>query len=162
MTKLTSVHRGPNWIHGARNNPIADLSTSSKTITHAWGGLQNVIDTSGEPLDEKLIGKISDFIWTTVEDAYEYSRSNKNSIPADKSLFDFIKERLEKAEFSEVEKEKCLELSKLWGSYIGSPIDRQSLRFFFLEECLEGSMSFLFFFHLTFYSAIMIELTRSP
>ncbi|KKZ68371.1 hypothetical protein EMCG_05957 [[Emmonsia] crescens] len=137
------VDVGPNWIHGAQNNPIADLSTSSKTITHAWGGLQNVIDTSGEPLDGKLIRKISDFIWTTVEDAYEYSRSNKNSIPADKSLFDFIKERLEKAEFSEIEKEKCLELSKLWGSYIGSPIDRQSLRFFFLEECLEGTNLFV-------------------
>ncbi|PGH00943.1 hypothetical protein GX51_05492 [Blastomyces parvus] len=137
------VDVGPNWIHGTQNNPIADLSNSSKTITHAWGGLQNVIDTSGEPLDERLIRKISDFIWTTVEDAYEYSRLNKEIIPADKSLFDFIKEQLEKAEFSEAEKEKCIELSKLWGSYIGSPIDRQSLRFFFLEECLEGTNLFV-------------------
>ncbi|OJD18592.1 hypothetical protein ACJ73_08708 [Blastomyces percursus] len=137
------VDVGPNWIHGTENNPIADLSNSSKTITHAWGGLQNVIDTSGKPLDERLIGRISDFIWTTVEDAYEYSRLNKEIIPADKSLFDFIKEQLEKAEFSEVEKEKCIELSKLWGSYIGSPIDRQSLRFFFLEECLEGTNLFV-------------------
>ncbi|OJD16974.1 hypothetical protein AJ78_02908 [Emergomyces pasteurianus Ep9510] len=138
-----AVDVGPNWIHGTENNPIADLSSSSKTITHAWDGLQNVIDTSGEPLSEKLIGKIWDFIWATVENAYEYSCLNKSNIPADKSLFDFIKERLEKSDFSEAEKEKCVELSKVWGSYIGSPIDRQSLRFFFLEESLEGTNLFV-------------------
>ncbi|QSS50816.1 flavin-containing amine oxidase [Histoplasma capsulatum var. duboisii H88] len=137
------VDVGPNWIHGTQNNPILDLSNGSKTITHAWGGLQNVIDTSGEPLDEGLVGRISDFIWTTVEDAFEYSRLNKDRIPPGKSLFDFIKEQLGKSEFSEVEKEKCIELSKIWGSYIGSPIDRQSLRFFFLEESLEGNNLFV-------------------
>ncbi|OAX81790.1 hypothetical protein ACJ72_03868 [Emergomyces africanus] len=125
------VDVGPNWIHGTQNNPIMHLSNSSKTITHAWGGLGNVIDTFGKPLSETLVGKISDFLWATVENAYEYSRVNKVNIPADKSLLDFLKERLEKADLSEVEKETCIELSKLWGSYIGSPIDRQSLSFLF-------------------------------
>ncbi|PGH02595.1 hypothetical protein AJ79_07599 [Helicocarpus griseus UAMH5409] len=137
------VDLGPNWIHGTQNNPIADLSDSSKTVTHAWGGLQNVIDTTGQPLEKEIIEKTSDFLWTAVEDAYEYSRLNKDTIPASKSLLDFIKQRLEKTEFSQYEKEKCVELSKLWGSYIGSPIDRQSLRFFFLEECLEGTNLFV-------------------
>ncbi|EEH33364.1 hypothetical protein PAAG_04414 [Paracoccidioides lutzii Pb01] len=137
------VDVGPNWIHGTQNNPIADLSNSTKTITHAWDGLPHVIDTTGEPLDHNIGTKLSEFIWKIIEDAYDYSRVNKDSISANESLFDFIKERLEETEFSQYEKEKCIELSKLWGSYIGSPIDRQSLRFFFLEECLEGTNLFV-------------------
>ncbi|KAK2808732.1 hypothetical protein FQN50_004404 [Emmonsiellopsis sp. PD_5] len=137
------VDVGPNWIHGTQDNPILDLSTSSKTITHAFGGLQRVIDTYGQPLEDKMVEKLSDFLWNTVEDAYEYSRLNKDSIPASKSLFDYLKEKLEQSELTDRERETCIELSKLWGCYIGSPVDRQSLRFFFLEECLEGTNLFV-------------------
>ena len=31
----------------------------------------------------------------------------------------------------------------MWGAYVGSPVERQSLKFFFLEECIEGENPFV-------------------
>ena len=83
--------------------------------------------------------KAIDFMWMNIDKAFEYSRTNVDAIPPSKSLWDYFEEEVEKTGFSDVEKDACLELSKLWGAYIGAPIDRQSLKFFFLEECIDGS-----------------------
>lgn len=87
--------------------------------------------------------KVTNFMWTTIEGAFAFSEKNSAKIPANKSLYDYFKDKLAETDFTQPEKEAALELSKLWGSYIGSPIDRQSLKFFFLEECLEGGKSYL-------------------
>lgn len=79
-------------------------------------------------------------MWTIIDKALEHSRENSERIPSNISLFDYFKEKVAESGYSQSEKDACLETSKLWGAYIGSPIDRQSLKFFFLEECLEGSM----------------------
>lgn len=84
--------------------------------------------------------KLADFMWETIEGAFAFSQKNTANIPATKSLYGYFKDKLAETNFTPWEKEATLELSKLWGSYIGSPIDRQSLKFFFLEECLEGGM----------------------
>lgn len=136
---LTNNLRGPNWIHGTEHNPIVDISKRTNTLTQSWDGPQTIIDSSGEELDAETTGKLSDFMWTTVDKALAYSQNHAATIPSDLSLFDYFREELEKTTFTKREREACLELSKLWGSYIGSPVDRQSLKFFFLEECLEGS-----------------------
>lgn len=139
---VANILRGPNWIHGTEHNPIVDISKLSNTLTHSWDGPQTIIDSSGEAMDAVTTGKLSDFMWTTVDKALAYSQGHAATIPSDLSLFDYFREELENTTFTELEKEACLELSKLWGSYIGSPVDRQSLKFFFLEECLEGSTVF--------------------
>ena len=136
---LTVRDRGPNWIHGTEKNPIADISALSKSITHSWEGGQAIIDRNGHPVDKKMATKAIDFMWMTIDRAYKYSRTNIDTIPSSKSLWDFFVEELEKTGASQAEKEACLELSKLWGAYIGAPINRQSLKFFFLEECIDGS-----------------------
>ncbi|WEW56833.1 hypothetical protein PRK78_002288 [Emydomyces testavorans] len=137
------VDLGPNWIHGTEHNPIVDISKRSKTVTHSWDGPQAIINSSGQLLDALTSAKVSDFMWTTIDKALDYSQNHAATIPCDLSLFDYFKEEVQKSALSQREKEACLELSKLWGSYIGSPIDRQSLKFFFLEECLEGTNLFV-------------------
>ncbi|KAL1960433.1 hypothetical protein VTO42DRAFT_7732 [Malbranchea cinnamomea] len=137
------VDLGPNWIHGTEKNPIADLSKTTNTVTHSWEGAQAIIDKDGHHLDKKAANKVIEFMWTTIDKAFEYSRKNSNAIPASKSLFDYFVEELENTKFDDHEKEACLEFCKLWGSYIGAPVDRQSLKFFFLEECIEGNNLFL-------------------
>lgn len=79
-----------------------------------------------------------------IDEAYEYSRRHGASIPADRSLFDFVRERVVKQGFSSTEEEdECLEFSRVWGSYVGDAVERQSLRFFWLEECLDESIAFV-------------------
>ncbi|KAK2845253.1 hypothetical protein FQN49_005901 [Arthroderma sp. PD_2] len=134
---------GPNWIHGTRNNPLVEISKRSNTITDSWDGLQATFDTSGKLLDPALCTKVADFMWMTIDRAFTLSQKDCASIPSSKSLLDFFKEELEKTSFSQMEKDACLESSKMWGAYIGSPIESQSLKFFLLEECLEGTNLFV-------------------
>lgn len=78
-------------------------------------------------------------MWSTIEEAFQYSNQYKDTISPDRSLFDFFREKIEKTDFSLTEKEACAETCKLWGAYVGDPIDRQSLKFFCLEECVDES-----------------------
>lgn len=130
---------GPNWIHGGQDNPISVIAESTKTKLEDFDENQVVFSRDGKPLDEILAAKVSDFVWTTIEEAFEYSNTYKDSVPSDRSLFDFFKESAEKKGFSEEEKEACLESCRLWGSYVGDPVERQSLKFFCLEECIDSS-----------------------
>ncbi|TPX23246.1 hypothetical protein DIZ76_012572 [Coccidioides immitis] len=139
----TPVDLGPNWIHGTENNPIVSISKHTKTVTHSWDGPQAIIDSSGRLLDAQDATKFSEFTWETIDKALDHSRKNAATIPPNLSLCDYIREELEKTTFSQSEKEACMELSKSWGAYIGSPVDRQSLKFFFLEECLDGTNLFV-------------------
>jgi hypothetical protein len=121
------------------NNPIADIAIRSDTITHLWEKGQAIIDRDGRPLDRETAIKLIDFMWTTIDETFDYSSRNVAAIPADRSLYDHFTTELEKSGFTQREKDSCLELSKIWGAYIGAPVDKQSLKFFFLEEGLEGS-----------------------
>ncbi|KAF3490881.1 uncharacterized protein GIQ15_00398 [Arthroderma uncinatum] len=134
---------GPNWIHGTQNNPLVEISERSNTITDSWDGPQATFDTAGKQLGPALCTKVADFMWMTIDRAFTLSQKDTANIPPSKSLLDFFKEELEKTGFSQLEKDACLELSKMWGGYIGSPIERQSLKFFYLEECLEGTNLFV-------------------
>lgn len=109
-------------------------------MTDSWEGLQTTFDTDGRLLDPARSAKVADFIWTTIDRAFTLSQKDCANIPASKSLLDFFREELAQSGFSQAEKDACLESAKMWGAYIGSPIERQSLKFFLLEECLEGSM----------------------
>ncbi|KAJ9214410.1 hypothetical protein DTO166G4_4034 [Paecilomyces variotii] len=137
------VDLGPNWIHGTLDNPISKIGVLSNTTTHDWDGRQSIFDTAGNLYDEKTATKISDFVWTTLDEAFEHSNRFKDEIPADKSLLDFFKERVAQTNFTQAEKDACIESSKMWGSYVGDPIDRQSLKFFCLEECIDENNLFV-------------------
>lgn len=83
--------------------------------------------------------KLAEWMWTTVDEGFVFSTKNKDSIPASMSLFDYCCKQLEKTNFTEEEKAACKEFSKFWGAYVGEPVERQSMKFFCLEECIEGS-----------------------
>lgn len=117
---------------------IAELTNT--TIQDFEGG-QIVFSKDGKLLDDDIAMKLSDFMWTTIDDAFAYSNKYKDTIPPDRSLFDFFLEKIEASDFSPAEKDACVETCKLWGAYVGDPIDRQSLKFFCLEECVDESKS---------------------
>lgn len=130
-------------------NPISDIADISKTTVHEWDGRQSIFDVSGKLYDDSMATKITEFMWTTIDKAFEYSNKYKDAIPSDKSLLDFFYEQVEKTDFTQAEKDACIEVARLWGSYVGDPIERQSLKFFLLEECIDGSKNF-FIFHLRY------------
>ncbi|KAE8386620.1 hypothetical protein BDV23DRAFT_162939 [Aspergillus alliaceus] len=137
------IDLGPNWIHGTGTNPITDIAEQTKTTLEDFEGNQAVISMNGNPLDDDEAAKISNFFWITIEEAFEYSNTHKATIPPERSLFDFYEEKVEKTDFTVEEKKLCIELCRLWGAYVGDPIERQSLKFFCLEECMDGNNYFV-------------------
>lgn len=119
------------------------IAEATQTVAHDPEGRNISISCDGQLVNEERATKSAEFVWTTIEQAFEYSNQHGDSIPSEQSLFDFIQEKLEKTDFSDEDKILCLDSCKLWGAYVGDPIERQSLRFFRLEECIDGSMLLL-------------------
>lgn len=119
------------------HNPIIAIAEATKTTLQDFELGQFVFSKDGKLLDRETTTKLSDFLWTTIEDAFEYSNKHKDTIPSDRSLLDFFLEMIEGADFSPAEKEACIETCKLWGAYVGDSVERQSLKFFCLEECVD-------------------------
>ncbi|KAF2087316.1 FAD/NAD(P)-binding domain-containing protein [Saccharata proteae CBS 121410] len=144
------VDLGPNWIHGTDDNPILDLAKETGTATHSWDGRQSIFDDKGEPISEEEAHDCSETVWTIIGQAMAYSKENSASIPADKSLRDFIKEKTQEKsrDFPELalntRKQKLmLQVAEMWGAFVGSPLERQSLKFYWLEECIDGENLFV-------------------
>ncbi|PLB52788.1 flavin-containing amine oxidase [Aspergillus steynii IBT 23096] len=151
------VDLGPNWIHGTGKNPIADIAALTKTTIADLEGEQHVLSSDGKLLDRQLAAKVSEFLWETIGEAFEYSNAHKETIPPSRSLLDFLKERIETTSLTPLEKELCIESSRLWGAYVGDPIEKQSLKFFCLEECIDGNNYFV----ASTYNAILQHVSKA-
>lgn len=145
------VDLGPNWIHGTNKNPILDLARETETKVMSWDGRQAIFDYLGSPLPEKEAAENTEHVWAIIEKAMELSNRDSASIPSGKSLFDFFQEQvIEKFpaegeyDTEAIKKQRTvLEMAEMWGAFVGSPIQQQSLKFFWLEECLDGENLFV-------------------
>lgn len=115
------------------------IANATETVAHDPEGHNLLFSRDGQLVSEDVASKISEFMWTTIGEAFEYSNAHGDTIPPERSLFDYFQEKLEQTQFSQTEKQMCLDSCRLWGAYVGDPIERQSLKFFRLEECVDGS-----------------------
>lgn len=130
---------------------MMDLAKETNTLTMNWDGRQAVFDKSGNQMDSKEAGENSEIIWGIIEQAMKYSEDESGTIPAEESLFDFFEKKVpevitkKKDQDKEVEerRETILDMSEMWGAFVGSPIERQSLKYFWLEECIDGENLFV-------------------
>jgi monoamine oxidase len=146
QTKLPSgqlVDLGPNWIHGTEHNPILDLAKETDTPCHTWEGRFNVFDEAGHEL--KNGKELSEAMWGIVLQAFKHSTENASTIDPKESLHDFFAEKVKEvfpdAASHEQQRKLVMQMSEMWGTFVGSPVQRQSLKYFWLEECIEGGTS---------------------
>jgi hypothetical protein len=146
-----TVDLGPNWIHGTDDNPIFEIAKKTNTQLHYWDERQRIIDTEGNALDTNEAEEYGSLLWENglISQAFKYSRENTTSIDPATSLMDFFAEKAEGL-FKDVEENEAqrkrrtlLQICDFWGSYVGSPTTKQSLKFFWLEECIEGENPFV-------------------
>lgn len=127
------------------------LARDTKTKLHAWDEEQSVIDSNGKPMDPVEAGEYGRLLWDDglIAAAFKYSNEHGKSISPSRSLYDFFKEKSQElfTDLPKVEAEKkrlgLLQACEMWGAYVGSPVQRQSLKFFWLEECIEGENPFV-------------------
>ncbi|KZF24139.1 FAD/NAD(P)-binding domain-containing protein [Xylona heveae TC161] len=151
------VDLGPNWIHGTDHNPILDLARETKTALHSWGERQSLFDEEGNLVDDQRATHYSEVVWSIIADAFKYSNEHSATIEPSESLMDFFKQKTREAvlersadskdsatlETLNQERETILRIAKMWGAFVGSSIERQSLKYFWLEECIEGENLFV-------------------
>lgn len=145
------VDLGPNWIHGTDNNPILDLARETNTIVMNWDGRQSVFDHLGNQMPEHEAAENTEHVWTIIDRAMKLSNDDSASIAAEKSLYNFFEEEVVKIFPPDVEDDAkakskqstILQMAEMWGAFVGSPIQKQSLKFFWLEECIDGENLFV-------------------
>ncbi|KAF1927671.1 FAD/NAD(P)-binding domain-containing protein [Didymella exigua CBS 183.55] len=143
------VDLGPNWIHGTDNNPMLDLAKETNTITMNWDGRQSVVDALGKYLSDKEAAENTEIVWSIIEQAMKHSDAESATIEPQKSLYDFFEEAVQKLFVDEKEvdakkkRQTILKMSEMWGSFVGSDIQKQSLKFLWLEECIDGENLFV-------------------
>ncbi|KAI4269056.1 MAG: hypothetical protein L6R38_007622, partial [Xanthoria sp. 2 TBL-2021] len=148
---------GPNWIHGLHENPILDLA---KELGDAFMDVPevppSVYDQTGRLLGMEDGQQCSELMWGIIEEAFKYSDQGADSIPQNQSLLDFFKVKLKEKNIPEAIAERVLEFCQSWGDYIGGDIDRQSLKYLWLEETIDGGNLFL----ASTYRAILDRVTK--
>ncbi|KAL8669192.1 MAG: hypothetical protein Q9168_006204, partial [Polycauliona sp. 1 TL-2023] len=98
----------------------------------------SVYDQSGSLLSVEDGQKCSELMWTIIEEGFKYSNQGAESIPQDQSLLDFFKVKVKEKNIPQVTADWVLEYCRSWGDYVGGHIDRQSLKYLWLEETLDG------------------------
>lgn len=149
------VDLGPNWIHGTVDNPVLDILKQVGSVAHSWEEKPNLFDESGNLLSAEESVELSETMWGIVLEAFEYSKKNTAIISHSASLYDFflkmVKEKYpvpsvvpgsEEITPTIAEHERkqkiVLQISQMWGAFVGSPVETQSLKFFWLDECIDG------------------------
>jgi hypothetical protein len=133
------------------DNPIMELARETNTQLHAVDDTEVVLDFHGNTLPQEEARAYSELLWSNgaIADAFRYSNEYSGTIDPRKSLYDFFAEKaeamfLDDSNEEAIRKRKAfLSMTRLWSSYVGSPVTRQSLKFFWLEECIEGENPFV-------------------
>lgn len=137
------IDAGPNWIHGTESNPILDIAKRTNTAVGSWDTGSYVFNENGVLYDVREGEKYSAMMWDIVQEAFKHSNRDSAEIDPKESLLDFFKTKLvdlipETTEGWERKRGIVLQMADLWGAFVGSPVERQSLKFFWLEECIDG------------------------
>jgi hypothetical protein len=137
------VDIGANWIHGTDHNPILDLARQTNTPTYSWGENFNVFNEDGHHMSPEEGAEYNEIMRSIVIEAFKHSNENFASIPPSESLYDFFvsksKELIPDTE-KDYEKRRRIvfQMSEMWGAFVGRTVKEQSLKFFWLEETIEG------------------------
>lgn len=130
---------------------MMQIARETGTKLHAWGEEAIVFDSEGKAIDDKEVEEHNALLWDDglIGAAFTYSNEYNDSIDPKRSLYDFFCEKVETlfekepADIAQRKRKTLLQFASMWGCYIGSPVTRQSLRFFWLEEVIEGENPFV-------------------
>lgn len=142
-----TVDVGPNWIHGTDDNPMLDIARATNTPTGSFPPSSYVFGADGTLFAPAEGERLATLMWDVVQAAFRYSNKHSAEIDPRESLLDFFRAKVvelvpESEDGWRRTRAIVLQMADLWGAFVGSPIERQSLKFFWLEECIEGENLF--------------------
>ncbi|KAI0489964.1 hypothetical protein F4859DRAFT_463047 [Xylaria cf. heliscus] len=138
-----SVDMGASWVHGTINNPIVDRAKTTCTSLSLLDDSTLVYDSHGKVLESNLMEEAFDAMWDLISASFKYSNEECNNISPSLNLKQFFEEKLKEKTFSPEKREIILQMGEIWGSFIGDAWEAQSVKWFWLEECLDGDNIFV-------------------
>ena len=127
-------------IKGTDHNPILSLAekTHDTTFSPPEDATPSLYDELGHLVNAQTAKKHSELVWEIISNAFRYSREQGPSIPPQSSLMDFFRSEVKEKRLDDASSKLVLQMARMWGDFVGEPVEKQSLRFFWLEECIEG------------------------
>ena len=123
-------------------NPIVALAKETGTPLHRWRENTLLIDGEGCPVAPSEANQALRQVWEILEVAIEHSRDCNENLDSSRSLYSFFEDwchrALQHGNMTEREVELVLGMSQMWGAYVGDRVELQSLKYFYLEDCIEG------------------------
>jgi hypothetical protein len=147
---------GPNWIHGTSGNPIMRLAekTGTRTVEPEEDG--DVFDAEGRRMGKEEAQGVGADVWEGVAEAFVVSDREGERIGVGDSLYGWFEERFEGirkrgegrwkglGERDGRERlRRVMDETRMWGPFVGESVERQSLKFFWMEECIDGGNVFV-------------------
>ena len=101
-----------------------------------------MVDDEGHLVGPSEANKALRQVWEILEAAIEYSTNRNEEINSSASLYSFFQGWCDRAfkrgDMTGQERKLVLEMSQMWGAYVGDRVELQSLKYFFLEDCIAG------------------------
>lgn len=98
-----------------------------------------VYDELGQLLSDERGIEITELVWKIIGEAFKYSNDESAAIPPDMSLMDFFETKIDEWKLDKATSKLVLQMAHRWGDYVGESIETQSLKYCWLEECLDES-----------------------
>ena len=116
------------------------LELAKETGSHLGSPSEDayVYDAHSNLVDCQQVSESFNLLWEILAEAFRYSNENCEHVPPDVSLKDFFKDRLLVRQLDAKTQSFILELAEIWGAFVGDAFEKQSLKWFWLEECLDG------------------------
>ncbi|KAL8972884.1 MAG: hypothetical protein Q9197_002580 [Variospora fuerteventurae] len=157
-----AVDIGANWVHSTGSNPIVDLAKETGTPLHRWNENTLLVDCEGSLLATSEANNALKQVWEVLEAAMEHSKICSEHINSAASLYSYFETWSDRAihdsKMTQHEADLVLAMSQMWGAYVGDRVELQSLKYFFLEDCIEGEDCFI----PTNYEKIMARISSIP
>ena len=97
-----------------------------------------VYGASGELLDLDTVSRCSAIAWESIDQAMRYSGAEGASISPNASLADFLQGSMKLRGYEPAQVRLIMSLADMWSNIVGEPMEKQSLRYLWLEQCIEG------------------------
>ncbi|KAF2224968.1 amine oxidase [Elsinoe ampelina] len=137
------VDLGPNWIHGTTGNPIVRLAHDANAVTSACNVVSSIFGPSGKVMPQANAKALYEEVWRILDMLCEQSRTELYSIPASERMMDRFRTRVTDGDYDIDTQHQLLDIVEMWGAFMGGDCESQSMRFYWMDEGIEGDNLFM-------------------
>jgi hypothetical protein len=111
-------------------------------VTSPCGAVHSIFTTSGKWIETNHAKDLYQTVWDILDEGYQYSAANSQSIPSSARMIDFFGEKVAAGKYDSKCQERLLQIVEMWGTFMAAECENQSLKFFWLEQGIDGGECF--------------------